>query len=201
MAFLIRGILIGIVFGVPVGAVGAMTVQRAYAGGFRAGMLSGLGSSAADCLYASVGAFSLTVISDFLLRWQQPIRLGGGALIAVLGIAMMVRNPQIAVAQVSAPRRGINMLLTSFFMGLANPAAIVTFLLAFSGFGAEVQTVWDGIGLVAGVGLGTAVWWAALSGAVTRLKSRTNQRILPTLSRICGALMLAFGCIMFFQKG
>ncbi len=42
MGYLFRGILIGLLFGVPAGAVGAMTAQRAYSSGLRAGLLTGL---------------------------------------------------------------------------------------------------------------------------------------------------------------
>lgn len=63
VSYLIKGILIGLLFGMPVGAVGAMTVQRTIAHGTKAGLLTGSGSSAADCLYACVGAFGLTLIS------------------------------------------------------------------------------------------------------------------------------------------
>lgn len=201
MDFLLRGLVIGLAFGVPVGAVGALTVQRAYAGGFRAGMLSGLGSSAADCLYAAIGAFGLTMISEALLRWQNWIRLGGGAMIVAMGIALMTRKPQSAEATISDTAHGIQMLFSSFFIGLTNPAAIITFLLAFSTFGISVQTKWDGLGLIAGVGIGTTVWWAVLSGVVTSLKGKAGSRILPVLNRVCGILMLLFGCMMFFQKG
>lgn len=41
--FLLRGILIGLLFGIPVGAVGTLTVQRAYHHDFAAGIKTGLG--------------------------------------------------------------------------------------------------------------------------------------------------------------
>ncbi|MDE7245253.1 MAG: LysE family translocator, partial [Oscillospiraceae bacterium] len=71
--FLLKGLLVGLVFGVPAGAIGALTIQRTLSHGFWAGLLTGLGSSAADVLYACVGVFGLTAISDALLRWQTPI--------------------------------------------------------------------------------------------------------------------------------
>ena len=74
----IKGILIGLIFGVPVGAVGAMTVQRTWEHGIKAGLLTGMGSSVADCIYAAIGAFGLTIISDFLLQYQGAIHLVGG---------------------------------------------------------------------------------------------------------------------------
>lgn len=44
----LKGLLIGIVFGVPAGAIGALTIQRTLEGGFLYGFLTGMGSSAAD---------------------------------------------------------------------------------------------------------------------------------------------------------
>ena len=75
--YLIRGILIGLLFGIPVGAVGALAVQRTFTQGFKAGLLTGLGSSVADCLYAYIGAFGLTLVSDFLLEYQTIINIIG----------------------------------------------------------------------------------------------------------------------------
>ena len=43
MEYLLRGILIGILFGLPVGAIGALTVQRTWSLGAKAGLLTGLG--------------------------------------------------------------------------------------------------------------------------------------------------------------
>ena len=42
-SYLLRGVLIGLLFGLPVGAVGTMTVQRTWSFGVRAGLLTGLG--------------------------------------------------------------------------------------------------------------------------------------------------------------
>lgn len=81
MGYLLRGMVIGLLFGLPVGAVGAMPVQRTWNSGIRAGLFTGLGSSAADCLYAAVGAFGLTLLSDFLLKYQSIIHVLGGGLI------------------------------------------------------------------------------------------------------------------------
>ena len=47
-SYLIRGLLIGLIFGVPAGAIGALTIQRALNSGFTAGLMTGLGSSAAE---------------------------------------------------------------------------------------------------------------------------------------------------------
>lgn len=68
-------------FGVPIGAIGAMTVQRTPDRGFRVGALTGLGFFAADCLYACVGVFGLNFILDFLLKYQIFFNIIGGVFI------------------------------------------------------------------------------------------------------------------------
>lgn len=59
--------------------------------GVSAGLLTGLGSSVADCFYACVGAFGLTLISDFLLRWQGVITALGGTLVLAMGLKSLIR--------------------------------------------------------------------------------------------------------------
>lgn len=137
MSLLLKGILIGLLFGVPVGAVGAMTVQRTWEHGIKAGLLTGMGSSVADCIYAGIGAFGLTMVSDFLLEYQTVIHLVGGAIVLYLGIRLFFRKGEEAeVPEVSGRCR---MFLTSFAVGITNPAAILTFLFAFDKIEKEEQ--------------------------------------------------------------
>lgn len=122
MDYLLRGILIGLLFGLPVGAVGALTVQRTFSHGAKAGLLTGLGSSVADCFYACVGTFGLTLISDFLLRYQTVINLLGGGLILFLGIRLLLRREEPQQQNVE-DTVFFKMFLTSFAVGITNPAA------------------------------------------------------------------------------
>ena len=70
-SFFLKGLLIAIVFGVPAGAIGALTIQRTLEKGFRFGFATGLGSTAADLIYAAVSVFGISVISDFLIQYQH----------------------------------------------------------------------------------------------------------------------------------
>ena len=71
--YLLKGLVIGVVFGVPAGVVGILSIQRVLTQGAFAGFLTGIGSSAADIFYACVGVFGLTFISDILLKHQSTI--------------------------------------------------------------------------------------------------------------------------------
>ena len=199
MEYLLRGILIGLLFGLPVGAVGALTVQRTWSFGVKAGLLTGLGSSVADCFYACVGAFGLTLISDFLLRFQGIITALGGALILAMGLKSLIR-PQGELPPDDATLGGAKLFLTSFAIGITNPAAILTFLFAFSYFGISEVSGWlGGILLVAGVFLGTYFWWGTLSALTQIIKRRAAKFQLRTMNRIFGGILCAFGISVFIK--
>ena len=199
MGYLLRGILIGLLFGLPVGAIGALTVQRTWSLGAKAGLLTGLGSSVADCFYACVGSFGLTLISDFLLRFQGIITASGGVLILTMGLKSLIR-PQEELAVHKETLGGAKLFLTSFAIGITNPAAILTFLFAFSYFGITEVSRWgDGLFLVAGVFLGTYFWWGTLSALTQFIKKRAAKFQLRTMNRIFGGILCAFGILVFVR--
>ena len=196
MIFLLKGILIGLLFGLPVGAVGALVVQRAFVGGFWAGLLTGLGSSAADCLYACVGAFGLTFVSDFLLAYQTPIRLAGSGLILYMGLRLLLKR-RTASKPVPSAAGKLGLFLPSFLVGITNPAAVLTFLFAFSWLGLSGRLgMLQGAQLVTGVFLGTCLWWAALSAAVCAGKRRWGDRIARWMDPVFGAVLTGFGLVI-----
>lgn len=198
-SYFIRGMLTGLIFGLPVGAVGAMTVQRTLNYGMKAGLITGLGSSAADCFYAFVGAFGLTFISDFLLRYQFYINLIGGSLIMAMGIRLFFRK-DIGIQPQKQSTNGIGMFLSSFAIGITNPAAILTFLFAFSYFGiTEISALSDGINVVIGVFAGTYIWWGFLSAVTDIVKKKAGKINFQYLNRIFGTILSLFGAAIFIR--
>lgn len=197
--YLIRGVLIGLLFGIPVGAVGAMTVHRTLNYGIRSGLLTGLGSSVADCLYACVGAFGLTIISDFLLKYQTVVNILGGILIAAMGLSLILRKKETEKPQ-NQVTGGIKMFLTSFAVGITNPAAILTFLFAFSYFGiSENIGLSGGVQLVSGVFIGTYLWWGALSAIVSLIKRKNGSVDMKRANKIFGVILTLFGAVVLVK--
>lgn len=191
--FLLRGILIGLIFGVPAGAVGAMTVQRTFRYGVRAGLVTGLGSSVADCFYASVGAFGLTLISDFLLKGQDIIHCAGGCLILAMGIGLLMKKEGES-HRIAETSDFYKMFLTSLAVGITNPAAILTFLLAFSWLGiAGGMGVTEGILLVCGVFFGTFIWWGILTVGTEKLKKKAKHIDLIKINKVFGVVLALLG--------
>lgn len=92
------------------------------------------------------------------------------------------------------------MFLSSFAVGITNPAAILTFLFAFSWFGiAEESASGNGWLVVLGVLIGTYLWWGGLSAAVALARKRKRTGNFQKMNRIFGMVLSLFGILVFLQ--
>ena len=92
------------------------------------------------------------------------------------------------------------MFLTSFAVGITNPAAILTFLFAFSWFGiAGSSTKGNGWLVVLGVFLGTYLWWGGLTVAVSLARKKKRKNSFQRVNRIFGAVLSLFGVLVFIK--
>ncbi len=199
MLFL-RGILIGLIFGVPAGAIGVLTIQRTLDEGFHAGLLTGLGSSAADLLYSCVGVFSITLISDFLTAHHSVIRVIGGFLILGYG-ALNLRRKERPPASVHIGGAPIKCFLSSFMIAILNPATILSFMVAFAAFGITGKlALVEGISLTLGILVGTVLWWLALSAVTAHFRGKVTDRLYKRLHWLLGGLMILFGIIIIVES-
>ncbi|MCI8650522.1 MAG: LysE family transporter [Anaerotruncus sp.] len=199
MTFLLKGLLIGLLFGLPVGAVGTLTVQRTLHYGPRAGLLTGLGSSAADCCYAAVGAFGLTIVADFLLQYQSVIHLLGSGLILFLGVHLLYQKKGAPIQKTKGASLP-GLFLSSFAIGITNPAAILTFLFAFSWLGISGELAFgEGLPLVLGMFAGTYLWWGVLTLA-TSLARRKATINLVWRNRAFGIILCLLGTCICLQQ-
>jgi threonine/homoserine/homoserine lactone efflux protein len=196
-SFLLNGLVIGFSIAAPVGPIGVLCIRRSLADGAWKGFASGIGAATADAAYGCVAAFGLTAISGFLSRQQLALGLIGGGFLCFLGIRTMFKMP--AAAQGSAGSSGsLGAYASTLLLTLANPATILSFAAVFSGLGlARAADYGSAARMVAGVFLGSAIWWAILSGCVGLFRSRVNDSWMRAINRISGAVLLAFGLYAF----
>lgn len=194
--FLFQGIIIGMIFGTPIGAIGMLAIQRTLQEGIKSGLLTGLGSSVADCIYAAIGAFGITMISDFLQEYQGYINIVGGGILLILGIRLIQKKVKKLQKEENNDSK-VKMFLSSFVIGITNPAAFFGFLFAFSYFhlGENLEFLGAAI-VVIGVFLGTFFWWLLLTDVVYRFREKAirHERMI---NRISGGLLITFGIVIF----
>lgn len=194
-----KGLLIGLIFGVPAGAIGALTIGRTLEKGFAAGFLTGMGSSAADLIYSCVGVFGITVVSDFLSARQTMLQVTGGILILLLGFGILRKKEQVMVQNESKGTLAF-CFLSAFTTAFVNPVTVFSFMAAFAAFGIHGGlSVKQGAVLIIGILIGTLCWWLILSGITAYFRDRITGKIYRWLNCILGCLMTGFGIVMIIQ--
>jgi threonine/homoserine/homoserine lactone efflux protein len=214
LSVFVRGLVLGLAIAAPVGPIGVLCIRRTLAEGRLAGLVSGLGAATADATYGFIAAFGLTFVSSLLISYQDAIRLVGGLFLLYLGgktlrAPMTGRSsfdtsqtgfdtPQTATQPAAAASNGGGLLgnyVSTLVLTLTNPMTILSFAAVFAGLGVGAGSgdyVSAAI-LVLGVFLGSALWWLALSGAVSLLRSRVTPRGLRWVNRVSGVIILGFG--------
>lgn len=191
-----KGVAIGFAIAAPVGPVGVLCIRRTLHFGRWVGLFSGLGAASADAAYGAVAGFGVSSVAAFLLEFEDWLRVLGGLFLLGLGARILTRAPagQAAPPTPVQPRL-IGAFTSCFLLTLTNPATILSFVAIFAGLGL-VGLAGDYVAaaaLVAGVFIGSAVWWLALSASVGLLHGRMNAATLPWINRISGSVILAFG--------
>ena len=198
ITFFMKGLIIGFSIAAPVGPIGVLCIQRTIAYGKISGLFTGLGAATADGLYGAVAAFGLTIISNFLVGQQFWFRLIGGAFLLYLGIKTFLSKPAEKAA--TENHKGLfSDYLSTVFLTLTNPTTILSFVAVFAGLGLGSinGNTPSAILMVAGVIVGSALWWLILSGGVGLFREKFNMSALAILNKISGTIIFIFAILAF----
>jgi threonine/homoserine/homoserine lactone efflux protein len=192
----LKGLTIGFAIAAPVGPIGLLCIQRSLHDGFKIGLMTGLGAALADGTYGLIAGFGLTAISTLFLTYQSSIQLIGGLFLIYLGLKLLLtpyKKRSIALQNDSASWHALG---TTYLLTLTNPATILSFIAIFAGLGL-VNTTNDyghAIALVAGVMIGSAIWWLLLSASVAfLLRHQLSPGLMRGFNYFSGGIILVFG--------
>jgi threonine/homoserine/homoserine lactone efflux protein len=191
----LKGIFIGFAMAIPIGPIGIMCIRKTLTEGRIRGLIIGLGAATADLLYGCVAAFGITVISSTLESQRIWIRLVGGTLILFLGVRTYRAQPTDPKFQIHSSRM-LASYLSTVFLTLTNPLTIFAFIAVFAALG-----LGSGLGyfsasaLVAGVFIGSCLWFLLLSSGVTLFRKKLDVVGLRWVNRIAGILIIISGVI------
>jgi len=195
LELLIRGVAAGLIIAAPVGPVNVICVQRTLARGWRSGLISGLGSAAADTLYGAIAAFSITFVIGLLIRQEFWIRLAGGALLIVIGAVYYFRRPQ-PIGKQEAESESTKFVST-FILTLTNPTTVLSFLVVLSAVGLAGNKTWYlTLVVVFGIFAGSMLWWIILTSVVNHFRDRFSDRAMLWMNRAAGVAIAGFGIVM-----
>jgi threonine/homoserine/homoserine lactone efflux protein len=189
----LKGLALGFSIAAPVGPIGLLCIRRTLSCGWRLGLATGMGAATADMVYGLVAAAGLTAVTQVLVDARQPLQFAGGAALILLGLTVL--RAEAPGERVAADSAGLAATYaTTFLLTLANPATILSFAAVMAGLGAMSATGETAV-LVAGVFLGSALWWLALSTAVSLMRHRLPATALVWINRASGVAIIVFGIL------
>lgn len=193
----LKGIFIGFAMAVPVGPIGIMCIRKTLTEGRLRGLIIGLGAATADLLYGCVAAFGLTFIEDTLINQRIWIRLVGGALLLFLGVRTFRSEPSDPKSRFKIHSSGmLGSYLYTVLLTLTNPLTIFAFIAVFAALGlGNGLRYFSASALVAGVFIGSCLWFLLLSSGVTLFRNKLDVVGLRWVNRIAGVLIIISGLI------
>ncbi|MBO9539444.1 LysE family transporter [bacterium] len=191
----LKGAVIGLSVAAPVGPIGLLCIRRTLTQGRRVGFVSGLGATGADTLYGLVAALGLSSVSGWLLGMRPWLHLLGALFLIVLGWRTLQSSPATKAATL-AQEQYMGAFATTFLLTISNPMTILSFAAVFAGMGlGSMSERGAGLLLVAGVCVGSALWWLLLSVGVGMLAERLDMKILRWTNRLSGLIILSLGLL------
>jgi threonine/homoserine/homoserine lactone efflux protein len=191
---LFKGMVVGVAVAAPVGPVGVLCIHRSLTAGWNAGIILGLGAATADALFAGIAAFSVAAVSGFFTDHQAWLQIIGGIVLLAFG-AHALRRPPGGKAQPNTIQTVVGNFTTTLVLTLTNPLTLFAFTGMFALFGlTEVYSRFgDAASLVAGIFLGSMLWWIFLSSSTLFMKSRVNALPMKWIHRVVGIVLIACG--------
>lgn len=193
----LRGIIVGISLGAPVGPVNVEIVRRGLRTGFASGWMVGVGATSADAIYCMAVIAGLTPLIDQLIVRTILWTLGTFFLL-LLGwssIKPVLLKGNMIEADDGTFRR--SSFVTGFLIAALNPMGIFFWLSVGGGLVASgVDQASDVLGIVAivlGVIAGLFIWITTLSTLVHGGRRFVSDRIYRWINFGSGLLLLGFG--------
>ncbi len=194
-ALFAKGVFIGLSVAAPIGPIGALCIRRSLLQGRRIGVASGLGVATADALYGAIAALGVTTVAYFLIHWERPLSILGGAFLAYLGLRLLQRPPVMNATENVARMSARVAFVSIFFLTLSNPATILLFMAVFAGLGLSAVTHIRtcAAATVLGIFLGSAAWWIFLTTVLHVLHKKIPPKGLLWVNTVAGVGIFLFG--------
>jgi threonine/homoserine/homoserine lactone efflux protein len=199
---ILNGLIIGISIAAPVGPIGVLCIRRTLAQGKWVGFLSGLGAATADATYGALAALGFSFVVNSILSLQDWIKLLGGLLLIYIGCKTFFSPVSHASDSIST-KHFAGSFFSTYLLTLTNPMTILFFAAIFSSLNVVDLTTQASspLILVAGVFLGSSVWWLFLSQTTGLLKVWKNDKLLAWINRLSGATICLYGFISIIPAG
>jgi putative LysE/RhtB family amino acid efflux pump len=201
---LLVGLGAGAVVAAQIGPVTLLLVRTVLRGALLAGVAFAAAVALIDLLYAAAGlagAGALLAIEPLRLA----LGLAGAAVLAVLGLRTLASAQRLRLggelpAETATPWPAFR---TGLVATASNPLTVASWAAVFAAasVAGAASTPAATVVLLAGVGLGSAAWYAVLIGALLlalrgQRRGRLGRRVLVTVDAVAGTALVGFGGLL-----
>ena len=205
-----KAVVSGFIVAVPMGAVAALCIRRSLQRRWVTGLVIGCGAAVADAALAAGAALGLSLIVSYLLSHMDLVRYVGGVLLIALGLFLYRQKPpgldhdpnSKSPAGIASIANLAAALASGFALTIFNPATFLAFVATFAAlniFDGIAPNMTNGTLLVAGVFLGSALWWLTLSLAATLLRSQLSDEMFTVIDKGLALFIVAVGVVAILQ--
>ena len=200
--YILKGIFIGLLVSIPVGPIGVLCIQRTLNKGKWYGIISGLGATTSDLIYALIAVFCLSFVESFIEEYRLIIQLVASFVVLLFGVYIFRSNP---VRQLSVQKRNktnyFNAYVSACALCVTNPLILFLFIglfARFSFFAPQDSFSYIIIGLLS-VLIGAFSWWVLLNSVVDIFRKKINVRGLWLVNKVTGVLIiiLSLGGVLY----
>lgn len=195
-----KGLIIGVLASAPMGPVGILCVQRTLNKGRWYGMVTGMGATLSDLIYAIITGVGMSFVMDMVNNTQNRffLQITGSLMLLTFGVISFRSNPTRNMHR-SGTTKGsyIHNGVTAFIVTLSNPLIILLFMAAFAqlAFIIPNHPLEMCIGYLSIVG-GALMWWYGLTWLIDKVKNIFEDYGIILINRIIGSVVIIISLIV-----
>ena len=204
----LTGFISGLLLSIPVGPINLTIMNEGARRGFKGALLIGLGATAMEVVYCAIAftGFAAFLQNDWIKSGMEVFSF---AFILFLGIRFLMAKTVVAPLHISKTADRLEERLeervhphSAFMTGMVRVAGNVGVLLFWIILAANfmsrewVQPTWEGkLVCLAGVALGTGLWYMGLSWGVSLGHGKFSEKTLLRMEHFSGVGLLIIALI------
>ena len=191
----ITGMIIGVLVSAPTGPLGILCIQRTLHKGRLNGIVTGLGATTSDLVYAVLVGFSMNFIIDFVEQYRFVIQIVGSIILFFFGYKIFTKETEKSIDDEKIGTTNRNLLSTytsAFGLCFSNPIIIFLFIALFARFNffSSKSDVSQVLLALSSIFVGALSWWVTLTMIVGSLRKKFKKRGLRILNFITGGVLI-----------
>lgn len=191
----ITGMIIGVLVSAPTGPLGILCIQRTLHKGRLNGIVTGLGATTSDLVYAVLVGFSMNFVIDFVEQYRFVIQIVGSIILFFFGYKIFTKETEKSIDDEKIGTTNRNLLSTytsAFGLCFSNPIIIFLFIALFARFNffSSKSNVYQVLLALSSIFVGALSWWVTLTMIVGSLRKKFKKRGLRILNLITGGVLI-----------